>query len=98
MTQVRTASLTATVAVLIGFADLPYGYYMLLRLFLCGVSLFFLLGAKLSLEDWARWVLGGLAVLYNPVLPIRLREKGLWEVLNIATVVLFWALSAREKR
>jgi hypothetical protein len=79
MTPVRPAALIATIAVILGFAALPYGYYMLLRLFLCGVSLFFLFGAKLVLEDWHRWTLGGLAVLYNPVLPIRLGDKGLWQ-------------------
>jgi hypothetical protein len=84
MTPVRLAPLIATVAVILGLANLPYGYYTLLRLFLCGVSLFFLLGAHLVLEDWHRWVLGGLAVLYNPVLPIRIGEKGLWIILNVA--------------
>lgn len=75
ITPVRSASLIATIAVIIGFADLPYGYYMLLRLFLCGVSLFFLVGANLVLEDWHRWTLSGFAVLYNPILPIRIGEK-----------------------
>ena len=62
------------------------------------MGLFFLLGAKLRIEDWQRWALGGLAVLYNPLLPIRLGEKGIWEVLNVATVVLFWVKSARLLR
>lgn len=38
---------------------------MLLWLVLCGISLFLLFGTKLVLEDWQRWTLGGLAVLYN---------------------------------
>lgn len=91
------ASLMATVAVLIGLGELPYGYYMLLRLFLCGVSLFLMFGSRLVLEDWHRWVLGGFAVLYNPVLPIRIGEKGIWIVLNIATVLMFWLVSPRPQ-
>ena len=97
MTPVKSASVIAAVAVALGFADLPYGYYMLLRLFLCGVSLFFMFGARLVLEDWHRWVLGGFAVLYNPVLPVRIGDKGIWEVLNVATVILFWFMSRRPK-
>jgi hypothetical protein len=31
----------AAIAVAIGLLPMPYGYYMLLRLFLCGVSLYF---------------------------------------------------------
>lgn len=95
---VTPAVAVATVAVVIGLADLPYGYYMLLRLVLCGISLFLLLGANLVLEDWHRWTLGGLAVLYNPIFPVRLGEKGIWIVLNIITVVLFWMIQARQRR
>lgn len=99
MTPVKSAlPFIATVAVVVGFANLPYGYYMLLRLFLCGVSLFLLFGTRLVLEDWHRWVLGGLAVLYNPVLPIRIGDKGLWVILNVATVVFFWFVSRRQEK
>src|SRR5207249_8414290 len=97
MTPARSASMIATIAVIIGFAHLPYGYYMLLRLFLCGVSLFSLFGAHLPLEDWYRWVLGGFAGLYNPVLSVRIGNKGIWEVLNTVTVILFW-LAAADRR
>src|SRR5262245_43232339 len=80
----------ATLMVAIGWAHLRYGYYMLLRLFLGGISLFLLLGAGLRLEAWHRWALGIFAVVYHPVLPVRLGEKSVWIILNIATVVLFW--------
>lgn len=98
MTPVTVASLIATVAVVIGFADLPYGYYRLLRLFLCGLSLFLLIGADLVLADWRRWSLGGFAVLYNPLVPIRIGDKGIWEILNVATLVLFWTTISRRNR
>jgi hypothetical protein len=93
VTPAKSASLIATVAVAIGFAGLPYGYYSLLRLYLCGVCLFLTFGARLPLKDWQRWVLGGFAVLYNPVLPIAIGNKGIWEILNVATVVLMWSVS-----
>jgi len=93
---VPVVTLIATAGVLFGFDNQPYGYYTLLRLFLCGTSVFLLLsGAKLTLPDWQRWPLGGFAILYNPVLPIRLGEKGIWEILNVTTVVLFWVVTLR---
>jgi hypothetical protein len=93
---VTPALAIATVAVVIGFADLPYGYYMLLRLALCGISLFLLFGANLVLTNWHCWTLGASAVLYNPLLPIRLGEKSIWVLLNVATVVLFWMIRAGQ--
>jgi hypothetical protein len=32
------------------------------------------------------------------VLPIRLGDKGLWAICNVATVVLFWVVNARNER
>ena len=85
----------ATGAVAIGMLPLPYGYYMLLRLFLCGVSLYFLTRPR-GIADGEKWVLAGLVVLYNPLVPIELGSKLLWSVINIATVVWFWRLNGRS--
>ena len=92
------AALIATIGVIFGFDNQPYGYYMILRVFLCGVSLFLIAGANLVLADWQKWLLGGFAVLHNPILPIRIGEKDIWEVLNVTTVVLFWIVAFRRKR
>jgi hypothetical protein len=86
----------AAVAVAIGLLPLPYGYYMLLRLFLCGVSLYFLTRPS-GVHDTEKWVLVGLVVLYNPLAPIELGSKLLWSLINIATVVWFWKLNRRSQ-
>ena len=83
----------AAIAVAIGLLPMPYGYYMLLRLFLCGVSLYFL--TRPSVRDAEKWVLAGLVVLFNPLVPIELGSKPLWSIVNIGTVVWFWMLSRR---
>ena len=86
----------AAVAVAIGLLPLPYGYYMLLRLFLCGVGLYFLTRPR-GVRDGEKWVLVGLVVLYNPLVPIELGSKPLWSVINVATVVWFWMLNRRPE-
>ena len=86
----------AAVVVAIGLLPLPYGYYVLLRLFLCGVSRYFLTRPR-GVRDAEKWVLGGLVVLYNPIFPIELGSKLLWSVINIATVVWFWRLHQRAR-
>ena len=85
----------AALAVAIGLLPLPYGYYMLLRLFLCGVSLYFL-SSVTGVRDGEKWVLAGLAVLYNPLVPVELGSKPLWSIINIGTVIWFWMLSRRK--
>ena len=83
----------AAVAVAIGLLPLPYEYYVLLRLFLCVVSVYFV--TRPSVRDAEKWVLVGLILLYNPIAPVGLGSKLVWSVINIATVAWFWRLSRR---
>jgi hypothetical protein len=86
----------AWIAVAIGLLPMPYGYYMLLRLFFCGVSLFYL-SRPTGVREGEKWVLVGLAVLYNPLVPVELGDKTLWTIVNVATVAFFQFLSRRVK-
>lgn len=96
MTERQIIALAASVAVAIGLADLPYGYYTLLRITLCGFCLYLLFGDKPIEVEWQRWVTGGFAVLYNPLVPVRIGEKGLWVVLNLLTLAWLWLLTTRH--
>ena len=71
----------------IGAAPLPYGYYMLLRLVATGV---FFWAAYISYErkcDVLPWVLGLLALVFNPIFKIHL-PKELWAVIDVGTGIL----------
>ena len=67
----------------------PYGYYVLLRICICGATAF------LAYRQWSRrgrfdgWVvvLGVVAVLYNPLIPVHL-TKMLWTFINLGTAGL----------
>ena len=80
----------STVLVIVGLSRLPYGYYMLLRLFLCAHAAY---GFSKALDNSDRawmWIFGLAAVLYNPFFPIRLHEKSLWSAINMVTLVVYW--------
>jgi hypothetical protein len=87
----------ACVGVFIGLANLPYDYYRLLRLFLCGASLFYLTVPAAQLTDAHKALLIGFAILYNPIVPVYLRDKSLWIVLNFATVGYFAWINGRGR-
>lgn len=69
------------------FPGLPYGYYQLLRWLVCGSCCY---GAYLSHknhnETW-KWAYISLAILFNPILPIRF-ERELWQFLDIITAMI----------
>jgi hypothetical protein len=60
----------------------PHAFYVFLRLGVCVVSLYWVTQAlKTSHQFWA-WALGANAVLFNPVVPIRL-ERSEWKIVNL---------------
>ena len=85
----------AAIAVAIGVLPLPAEYYMLLRLFLCGLCLYFL-AAVPRVRDGEKWVLTALVILYNPVFPIELGSRTLWSIVSIGTVIWLWSLTRRS--
>ncbi|MCF7731723.1 MAG: hypothetical protein K9N23_08540 [Akkermansiaceae bacterium] len=72
----------------VAVADLPYGYYRLLRWVTCAVAV----GSAIQLhrtgrDAWA-WALGAVAVLFNPFVPVHF-GKETWRVLDAATGAVF---------
>lgn len=75
------------VALALALFDLPYGYYVLLRIIVCGVCIYLALReAKNGRNTWV-WLLAGAGLLYNPIFRIHL-DRELWSVANIATIWL----------
>jgi hypothetical protein len=84
----------AAIAVAIGLLPLPYAYYMLLRVFLCVLSIYFISSVR-GVRDGEKWVLVGLAVFFNPIAPVELGSKPVWSIITIGTVLWFWRLDRR---
>ncbi len=81
------------IALSVALAEMPYGYYQVLRVFICGSALYLAwhLRGVIS-ENWV-WLLGGIAVLYNPLIKLSLGSD-VWPIANLATIVIL-ALLAR---
>ncbi len=68
----------------------PYGYYVLLRWVITGVALFVLsIANKLQKEEWVK-LMAGIAILFNPILPIHL-DKETWVIIDFIVAILFFA-------
>ncbi len=85
------------IVVVVGILDWPYGYYMFVRLVLCGSAVYgaYLLPIKGSI---AFWLMILLAILYNPIFPVHLGDKKLWFVINVATLAIFFWVSWVQRR
>ena len=74
----------------IGLLPMPYGYYNLSRTVVCVCSIYFAVQLLKKDDLVFVWVFGFLAILYNPIIPIHLYEKGIWIMVNIITGILFF--------
>jgi predicted lysophospholipase L1 biosynthesis ABC-type transport system permease subunit len=65
----------------VAILDIPYGYYRLLRWVTCAVAI----ASAIQLHRSSRlswvWALGGLAVLFNPIVPIHFERK-IWMIFD----------------
>ncbi|WP_412070171.1 DUF6804 family protein [Rubrivirga sp. IMCC43871] len=83
----KPLALLAAGFLVIALAPMPYGYYTLLRLVVCGVSAY---GAFRAAESGATaWTLtlGVTALLFNPIVPIPL-DRETWALIDVAAAVL----------
>lgn len=76
---------------LAAFESWPYGFYQLLRLVVAGSALYMAYHTfRAKKEGWA-WPFIGIAVLFNPILPIHLTREQ-WFAPNVAAAAIFvWA-------
>ena len=77
---------------------LPYGYYILLRWVVCGVSIFNAIGfSKTKFTAWV-WIFGALAILFNPLIPVYLTKSSWVGIDLIAAIIFFLAAYSINKK
>ena len=88
-----------TVIILIGaLGRLPYSYYTLLRFIVCGVTAYGAYYAKeIEKIGWV-FILGFIALLFNPLIPIHL-DRGTWAIIDVGVaIIIFISLFLLRKR
>lgn len=85
------------IMLLIALARLPYGYYVFMRWVVCAACAY---GAWVASEEkqgiWV-WVLGGLALLFNPIFPFRMHRAD-WQIFDAVGAVIMLVASASLER
>ena len=80
--------IVASLMLILALFDMPYGYYTLLRIIVCGIGVFVAISAYNSRKFWAIYLFGFIAVLFNPLVPIHL-DREIWQTIDIVCAVLF---------
>lgn len=84
------ARIIAAILLIFAIDKHPYGYYTLLRFVVCGVTAYgAYFAASIEKRGWT-WILGAIAILFNPFIPIRL-GRDFWAFIDIAIAVILFA-------
>jgi len=88
MMNFTTVRLIAAGMLVLAIADLPYGYYTLLRIVICILAGFTAYTALVSDKKPWLWIFGAIAILFNPIIPIYF-DKEIWIFLDAITAIMF---------
>ena len=80
--------IVVSAANIIALADLPYGYYQLLRIIVTGTAIWVAITCHAGRLWMLTPVFGLVAILYNPLLKIHL-ERDIHAIVNIAVALIF---------
>jgi hypothetical protein len=75
---------------------LPYGFYTLLRLVVCGSAAYMAVRTAQRRSAWM-WVMVGVALLFNPLVPVLLARE-VWRVLDLLAAAIFGGLLFAERK
>lgn len=81
--------LLVSILCFVGIFNLPYGYYTLLRIAVTGLSVYLILNQEFTLSNNWRVFLIITAILFNPILPIYLDNKLIWQFIDGIVGVVF---------
>lgn len=83
----------------VAVADLPYGYYRLLRWIVCVVAIATAIQLHRGQRPGFAWFLGALAILFNPLVPVPL-GKATWRIFDCVAGIVFLGVAhvARKDR
>jgi len=96
--SIRPPIIISTIMLLLAILPIwPYGYYMLLRLVVCGTAIYVAYNAtKINKQGWM-WTMGFIALLFNPLIPIHL-DKTTWSIINLAVATVIIVLLFKIKK
>ena len=82
------AIVSAVLLLLAAVGRWPYGFYTLLRFAACGSAVYLAVqGNELKKFAWV-WIMGFMAVLFNPLVPIRLPRSS-WQAIDLVAAIVF---------
>lgn len=97
----KAPAIIAIIALLLTFIDWhSYGYYTLMKFIVTGVAAFYayyIYEVVKKLDFWF-WGLIVIAILFNPINPVYLGDKSLWEIIDVVVIIFLISFVFRFRK
>lgn len=94
----KSLLLVCAVLLFLGLADLPMGYYKLLRIIVTIGSVAVIVTEYENGSSFWIVTFALIAILFNPVIPIYFGDKSVWMIIDIISGIIFVIKSRKLKQ
>ncbi len=97
----KAPTIIAIVALLLTFIDWrSYGYYTLMKFTVTGVMVYYAyyIYEVAKKQDFWFWGLVVIAILFNPIIPVYLKDKNLWMIIDVVVIGFLIGLMINFKK
>lgn len=94
----KLPAIFVSILLLLTFFNWPYAFYTFLRIAVTGVAIYYAYYLfTLKKQDFWFWTLALIAILFNPFIPIYIKDKSIWGIIDVIVAIFFIILINRKK-
>jgi len=93
-------AIVAIIILVLSLGSWPYGFYSLVKIVVTGIAIYYAYTVYESAQgtNWWFWLFTAIAILFNPIFPIYLYDKNIWNMMDIVVGILFLIFIVTEGR
>jgi hypothetical protein len=94
----KIPAIIAIVFLLLSFFDWSYGYYTFLRIITTGTLAYYAYYLiSIKRQGFWLWAMILVAILFNPFIPVYIRDKSIWGIIDVITAIFLFIFISKEK-
>jgi len=92
-------AIVSIIFLLLSFASWPYGYYTFMKFVVTGSVVYYAYYLyQIKKQNFWFWSSVATAILFNPIIPIYLRNKTLWSFIDVIVIIFLIVLLNKFKK
>ena len=99
MKFIKLPAVLISIMLLLSFLKLPYSFYVLLRIAVTGVAVYYAYVLyNFKKQDIWFWGLIMTGILFNPIIPVYLKNKSTWGIIDVIVAIFFVIFITKQNK